>query len=120
MLCALTSQFADRDHCLRGGHFTGQPRAMIQGYSERDICTKLITPALLAGGWQQDQFREEVNLTAGRVIVSGNQSTRRKGRDEADGPTFADYALHANPQPPLAVFEVKKNYFPMVSEPGRS
>lgn len=39
--------------------------------SERDICTKFITPAIMQAGWQQDQFREEVKLTAGRVMVRG-------------------------------------------------
>lgn len=37
--------------------------------SERDICTKFITPALQAAGWQQHEFREKVQLTAGRVMV---------------------------------------------------
>ena len=32
--------------------------------SERDICTKFITPAIVQAGWQQHQFREEVGLTA--------------------------------------------------------
>ncbi|OHC65081.1 MAG: hypothetical protein A2040_17345 [Rhodocyclales bacterium GWA2_65_19] len=30
--------------------------------TERDICTKYITPAIFAGGWSQLQFREEVKL----------------------------------------------------------
>ena len=45
--------------------------------SERDICTKFITPALVAAGWDvQTQIREEVNLTKGRVIVSGHTHRR--------------------------------------------
>lgn len=43
--------------------------------SERDICSKFITPALKQAGWQQHQFREEVNLTDGRAMVRG-----RRGR----------------------------------------
>ena len=39
--------------------------------SERDICTKFITPAIQQAGWEQHQFREEVNLTDGRVMVRG-------------------------------------------------
>ena len=40
--------------------------------SERDICTKFITPALLQAGWDlHTQIREEVTFTAGRVIVRG-------------------------------------------------
>ena len=46
--------------------------------SERDICTKFITPAIMQAGWQQDQFREEVKLTAGRVMVRGKLAARIK------------------------------------------
>jgi type I restriction enzyme, R subunit len=44
--------------------------------SERDICTKLIIPALLAAGWTQGQIGEEVRLSAGRVIVRGKLAYR--------------------------------------------
>ena len=38
--------------------------------SKRDICTKLITPAVKAAGWDEmTQIREEVSFTAGRIIV---------------------------------------------------
>jgi len=40
--------------------------------SERDICTKFITPATLKTGWTHAQFREEVYFSDGRVIVRGN------------------------------------------------
>ena len=36
--------------------------------SERDICTKFITPALKKAGWDiQKQIREEVFFTDGRI-----------------------------------------------------
>ena len=36
--------------------------------SERDVCTKLITPAVERAGWDiQSQMREEVSLTAGQA-----------------------------------------------------
>lgn len=44
--------------------------------SERDLCTKFITPAILQVGWQQHQFREEVNLTDGHVMVRGKLAAR--------------------------------------------
>ena len=46
--------------------------------SERDICTKFITPALTKGGkWDlMSQIREEVTFTNGRVIVRGQLSSR--------------------------------------------
>ena len=40
--------------------------------SERDICTKFITPALKQAGWDiATQVREEFSLTKGRIIVRG-------------------------------------------------
>ena len=40
--------------------------------SERDICTKFITPAIEQAGWDLlRQVREEVSFTAGRIIVRG-------------------------------------------------
>lgn len=40
--------------------------------SERDICTKFITPALEQAGWDiATQVREEFLLTKGRIIVRG-------------------------------------------------
>ena len=44
--------------------------------SERDICTKYITPAIQQAGWQRHQFREEVGLTDGRVMVRGTLAAR--------------------------------------------
>ena len=36
--------------------------------SERDICTKFITPSIVAAGWNVDmQVREEVGFTDGRI-----------------------------------------------------
>ena len=41
-----------------------------KGLSERDICTKFITPALRrAGGGEQTQLREEVTFTTGEAHV---------------------------------------------------
>lgn len=38
--------------------------------SERDICSKFITPAIVSAGWDlQRQVREEVSFTKGRIIV---------------------------------------------------
>jgi type I restriction enzyme R subunit len=43
--------------------------------SERDVCTKFITPALIAAGWDlHTQIREEVTFTKGRIIVRGKNS----------------------------------------------
>ncbi|NEP16646.1 MAG: DEAD/DEAH box helicase family protein [Leptolyngbya sp. SIO4C1] len=71
--------------------------------SERDICTKLITPALVRCGWDINaQIREEVTLTAGRVLVRGTLTSRGKQKR-------ADYVLYHKPGLPLAVVEAKDN-----------
>ena len=72
--------------------------------SERDICSKFITPALMANNkWDlMNQIREEVYFTKGRVIVRGQLSTRGE-------PKRADYVLYHKPGIPLAVLEAKDN-----------
>jgi len=81
--------------------------------SERDICTKYITPAILEAGWQQTQFREEVKLTDGRVMVRGKFAARIKNPDAKGGPKRADYVLYARPNVPIAIIEAKQNKFPV-------
>ncbi len=71
--------------------------------SERDICTKFITPALHAAGWDIDtQIREEVSFTDGRIYVRGKLHTRGKQKR-------ADYILYYKPNIPIAVIEAKEN-----------
>lgn len=81
--------------------------------SERDICTKFITPAILRAGWMQDQFREEVKLTLGRVVVRGNVARRIKKADATGGPKRSDYVLYAMPNIALASLEAKRSVFPV-------
>ncbi len=71
--------------------------------SERDICTKFITPAIIKAGWDKDsQIREEVSFTAGKVMVRGKLVSRGKGKR-------ADYILYYKNNIPLAVIEAKDN-----------
>lgn len=71
--------------------------------SERDICTKFITPALSAAGWDiVSQVREEVSFTKGRIIVRGKLVTRGKAKR-------ADYVLYQKPNLPIALIEAKDN-----------
>ena len=71
--------------------------------SERDICTKFITPALEQAGWDvATQVREEFPLTKGRVIVRGKLHTRAQHKR-------ADYVLFYKPNIPIAVIEAKDN-----------
>lgn len=71
--------------------------------SERDICTKFITPALRNAGWDEMlQIREEVSFTKGRIIVRGKLVTRGQGKR-------ADYILYFKPNIPIALIEAKDN-----------
>jgi len=71
--------------------------------SERDICTKFITPAITGAGWDlQLQIREEVTFTAGRVNVRGSKTSRGSTKR-------ADYILYHKPNIPIAVIEAKDN-----------
>ncbi len=71
--------------------------------SERDICSKFISPALEQAGWDgMSQIREEVSFTAGRIIVRGKLVTRGKAKR-------ADYILYYKPNIPIAVIEAKDN-----------
>ncbi len=79
--------------------------------SERDICTRFITPAICGAGWSSAQFREEVNLTAGRVVVRGTLANRIQNPDRPGGPKRADYVLYGKPNVPLAVVEAKRNIY---------
>ncbi len=72
-------------------------------FSERDICTKYITPSLERSGWDiATQIREEFVLTKGRVLVRGPLHTRAKNKR-------ADYVLFYKPNIPIAIIEAKDN-----------
>ena len=59
--------------------------------TERDICTKFITPAIKSAGWDEmTQIREEVSFTKGRIIVRGKMVSRGQAKR-------ADYILYYKP-----------------------
>jgi type I restriction enzyme R subunit len=71
--------------------------------SERDICSKFISPAVSQSGWDEmSQVREEVSFTKGRIIVRGKLVTRGKAKR-------ADYILYYKPNIPIAIIEAKDN-----------
>jgi type I restriction enzyme R subunit len=77
--------------------------------SERDVCTKLITPAIEKAGWNiKKQVREEVSFTDGRVIVQGSLHTRGQRKR-------ADYILYYKNDIPIAIIEAKDNKKPVGS-----
>ncbi len=76
---------------------------MKKTFTERDICTKYITPAVQQAGWDlHRQIREEFSFTAGRVIVRGKLHTRGQKKR-------ADYILYYKPNIPIALIEAKDN-----------
>ena len=78
--------------------------------SERDICTKFITPALVNSGWDlHSQIREEVTFTQGRVIVRGRLVSRGKAKR-------ADYILYHKPNIPIPPFEEQKRIVAKVEQ----
>jgi len=71
--------------------------------SERDICTKFITPAIISAGWDiNKQLLEEVSFTDGKIHVRGRMTTRGKKKR-------ADYILYYKPNIAIAVVEAKDN-----------
>jgi len=71
--------------------------------SERDICTKFITPALEKSGWdKQLQILEEVSFTDGKIYVRGKLIARGAQKR-------ADYILYYKPNIPIAIIEAKDN-----------
>lgn len=71
--------------------------------SERDICTKFITPAIIKSGWDKEGcFREQVYFTDGKITVRKKLYSRGERK-------FADYILYYKENIPIAVIEAKDN-----------
>jgi len=71
--------------------------------SERDICTKFITPAIEKSGWNRlTQLLEEVSFTDGKIYVRGKLTARGIQKR-------ADYILYYKPNIPIAIIEAKDN-----------
>lgn len=72
-----------------------------KNFSERDICTQFIAPALTQAGWDlSTQIREEVSFTAGRINVRGKTISRGERKR-------ADYILYYKNDFPIALIEAK-------------
>lgn len=83
--------------------FEGGKLLSMKDMSERDICTKYITPAIAQAGWDiHKQIREEYFFTDGRVMVRGDVATRGNRKR-------ADYLLFYKANLPIAVIEAKDN-----------
>ena len=71
--------------------------------SERDICTKYISPAIELAGWNKHtHYLEEVSFTDGKIHVRGKLTARGERKR-------ADYILYYKPNIPIAIIEAKDN-----------
>ena len=71
--------------------------------SEADTCRTYVLPKLYEAGWSDDQIREQVTFTDGRIVVAGSRAARR-------GQKRADYVLRYGRDFPIAVVEAKAEY----------
>lgn len=72
-------------------------------FSEQDISTKFITPAIENAGWDRmHQYVEQKTFTDGRIHIRGNLTSRGKKKR-------ADYILYFKPNIPIGIIEVKEN-----------
>ncbi len=91
----ITSKVTSKDRC--------KDRKKI--LSERDICTKFITPAIEKSGWNKlTHFLEEVSFTDGKIYVRGKLTARGERKR-------ADYILYYKPNIPIAIIEAKDNKY---------
>ena len=71
--------------------------------SEADTCRTYVVPKLYAAGWTDEQIREQVTFTDGRILPAGNSHTRLPRKR-------ADYILRYRDDFPIAVVEAKTEY----------
>ncbi|MBP5674721.1 DEAD/DEAH box helicase family protein [Candidatus Saccharibacteria bacterium] len=74
--------------------------------SEEDIKNRYITPALNNAGWKNDEFLMELlikrQFTDGKINIVAGKAHR-------ETPKYADYALYATSNYPIAIVEAKDN-----------
>ena len=68
--------------------------------TEADTCRVFVLPALYAAGWTDDQIKEQLTFTPGRIVVAAGKVKRGK-------PKRLDYLLSYRRDTPLAVVEAK-------------
>ncbi len=71
--------------------------------TEGDNCRTFVVPRLYAAGWTDEQIREQVFFTDGRIIPLGNGHARKPGKR-------ADYVPRYRPDFPIAVVKAKADY----------
>ena len=99
----LSCIISERELTLNFAAMTDHDPIDKKALSERDICTKFITPAIKdVAGWDLMQFSEE--FTLGKIFVKG----KRVARGSKDR---ADYILFHNRDLPIAIIEAKDNHY---------
>lgn len=68
--------------------------------TEADTCRTYVLPALYAAGWTDEQIREQLTFTPGRIVVADGKVKRAR-------PKRLDYLLSYSTDYPLAVVEAK-------------
>ena len=71
--------------------------------TEADTCRTYVVPKLHSAGWSDEQIREQVTFTDGRIIPLGAGHTRKEKKR-------ADYVLRYRPDFPIAIVEAKAEY----------
>lgn len=71
--------------------------------TEADTCRTFVVPKLHSAGWGDEQIREQVTFTDGRIVPIGGRATRKKQKR-------ADYILRYRRDYPIAVVEAKASY----------
>jgi type I restriction enzyme R subunit len=87
----------------QGGRFVFLVFGKRVSMTEADTCRTYVVPKLHAAGWSDEQIREQVTFTDGRIIPVGAGHTRKQGKR-------ADYILRYRPDFPIAVVEAKAEY----------
>ncbi|MBX9583937.1 MAG: hypothetical protein K2X87_26865 [Gemmataceae bacterium] len=76
--------------------------------NEAETCRTLVRPKLEAAGWEANgerHYREQVPVTAGRIVAAGG-AARRLDRK------YPDFLLHFTRDRPLAVVEAESDRKP--------
>ena len=81
--------------------------------TEADTCRKYVLKNLYNADWNDDQIREQVSFTDGRIVVAGHRTARKKQKR-------ADYVLRYHHEFPIAVVEAKAEYRHVAAHRGVS
>ncbi len=73
-----------------------------KSFSEQEVRTRSILPAIKDAGWDNIQIREDYPITKGRIVARGNTCSRERSKR-------ADFVLFYKTHIPIAIIEAKDN-----------